>query len=240
MKTLVTQAEIEEVGESLIIKYIGSKKPPPKCIDIEGFITDYLHLPIVYANIAEEDKDKIGFLSDGEYPLRIVERGKKKSVVYPKGTIVIDRFLLQPDESGRRRFTLAHEAAHIIFERMSPTAPGPCFNRCFDVEQTYSLKELQEHLNLCETQTDSMASVLLMPRFLVYHTIKAFRDGTPVAIYGNSVLRSEDKISLQKMADSMGVSFSAFMTRLRRLQLLDFRPMSEYIDMEMTFGGDQR
>ena len=48
MKTLVTNAEIEEVGESLIRRFIGKRKPPPNCIDIEGFITDYLHLPVVY------------------------------------------------------------------------------------------------------------------------------------------------------------------------------------------------
>ena len=60
MRTLVTNAEIEEVGESLIRRFIGKRKPLPNCIDIEGFITDYLHLPVVYAGIAEEDRDKIG------------------------------------------------------------------------------------------------------------------------------------------------------------------------------------
>ena len=237
MKTLVTNAEIEEVGESLIAGYIGKRKPPPKCIDIEGFITEFLHLPIVYASIAEYDRDKVGFLSDGKYPLRIVERGKAKTRIYPQGTIVIDRLLLQADKSGYRRFTLAHEAAHVIFERMSPLAPGPCFNRVFDAEQVYSLTELQEHLNLCESQTDAMASVLLMPRFLVQQTLNEFMDGKPVTIYGSSVMRSQDKVAVQMMADSMGVSFSALITRFRKLKLLDFRPMSEYIASEMNFGG---
>lgn len=81
MKTLVTNAEIEEVGESLIRRFIGKRKPPPNCIDIEGFITDYLHLPVVYAGIAEEDRDKIGFVSDGAYPLAVWEEGERQSVV---------------------------------------------------------------------------------------------------------------------------------------------------------------
>ena len=115
MRTLVTNAEIEEVGESLIRRFIGKRKPLPNCIDIEGFITDYLHLPVVYAGIAEEDRDKIGFVSDGAYPLAVWEDGERRSVVFPKGTVVIDRFLLQADKSGQRRFTLAHEAAHVIF-----------------------------------------------------------------------------------------------------------------------------
>ena len=75
MKTLVTNMELEQVGEGLIRKYIGRRRPPPRCVDIEGFITDYLRLPIVYAAIAEEDRDKIGFTSDGRYPLKIYEKG---------------------------------------------------------------------------------------------------------------------------------------------------------------------
>ncbi len=140
MKTLVTNAEIEEVGESLIRRFIGKRSPPPNCIDIEGFITDYLHLPVVYIGIAEKDLDKIGFVSDGAYHLKVWENGEKRDTVYPKGTVVIDRFLLHADKSGQRRFTLAHEAAHVIFERMSPTAAGPCFNRYFDSERSGSFQ----------------------------------------------------------------------------------------------------
>ena len=143
MKTLVSNKEIEEVGESLMAKYLFGKKPPPRCIDIDGFITDFLHLPVVYASIAEDDRDKIGFISDGKYPLQVIWEGRLEKVIYPKGTIVIDRFLLQPDRSAQKRFTLAHEAAHVIFERMSPTAAGPCFNRFFDQEKGYSIQELK-------------------------------------------------------------------------------------------------
>ena len=120
---MVTNAELEQVGEGLIRRYIGDRHPPPRCVDIEGFITGYLGLSIVYASIAEADRDKIGFLSDGRYPLKVYENGKTVERVFPAGTIVVDRFLPRDDRSGQRRFTLAHEAAHLIFERMSPLAP---------------------------------------------------------------------------------------------------------------------
>lgn len=235
MKTLVTNAEIEEVGQNLIRFFIGNREPPPNCIDIEGFIEDYLHLPIVYARIAEKDRDKLGFVSDGKYPLAVFEGGKKVSIVYPAGTIVIDRYLLRADKSAQRRFTLAHEAAHVIFERMSPTAAGPRFNRYFDREHEYSVAELREHFNLCETQTDRLASVLLMPEFLVIRTLCNFRDGTFVRLYGDNVMSSEDKLSVQKMADCLGVSFSALRIRLKELGLVDYRDMSEYFATEMAF-----
>lgn len=237
MKTLVTNMELEQVGEGLIRKYIGRRRPPPRCVDIEGFISDYLRLPIVYASIAEEDRDKIGFTSDGRYPLKIYEKGSVAERVYPKGTIVVDRYLLYADRSGQRRFTLAHEAAHVIFERMSPLAPGPCFNRYFDRERSYDLAELRDRLNLCETQTDRLASVLLMPRFLTGQTMKEYNGGGPIPVYGEGVLRSRDKVLVQTMANAMGVSFSALINRLRVLEFLDHRDITEYINSEMDFGG---
>ncbi len=238
MKTFVTYNEMEQVGESLIRKYIGNRQPPPRCVDIEGFITEYLKLPIEYVNIAEQDKDKIGFVSDGRYRLKVSERGKIVERVYPKGTVVIDRYLLSADLSGQRRFTLAHEAAHVIFERMSPTAPGPCFNRYFDSERSYDLQQLQKRLNLVETQTDRLASILLMPSFMVAQTLHKYNGGHPISIYGDGVLRSADKITIQHMANELGVSFSAMLTRLRVLKYTDRRELAEYIETEMNFGGD--
>lgn len=235
MKTLVSNAEIEEVGQSLIQAYVGNREPPPKCIDIEGFIKDYLHLPIVYASIAEEDRDKIGFVSDGKYPLAIYNGQDRIKQIYPVGTIVIDRYLLRADKSGQRRFTLAHEAAHVIFERMSPMAAGPCFNRFYDSEHEYNINELKQHFNVCESQTDRLASVLLMPGFLIEKTIQEYRGGNPVRMYGDSVMCRDDKLSLQKMADSLGVTFSALRIRLKELGFMEYRDIPEYIAKEMSF-----
>ena len=194
MRTLVTNAEIEEVGESLIQRYICNKKPSPKCIDIEGFIKDFLHLPLAYEALAEDDKDKIGFVSDGNYPLNVHRNQKRERIIYPKGTVVLDRYLLHEDWSGQRRFTLAHEA-----------------------------------------QTDRMAAVLLMPKFLVRQTMQAFCNGERLPVYGHHVMRRADKLSVQKMADSMGVTFTALLIRLRSLGLIEYRQISEYLETEMSF-----
>lgn len=156
-------------------------------------------------------------------------------MIYPKGTVVIDRFLLQPDRSSQRRFTLAHEAPHVIFERMSPTAAGPCFNRLHYNEKQYSFQELREHLSICEAQTDRLASVLLMPQFLVAQTIEEGRQGQKVPLYGSTALKSKDKLSVQNMADKMGVTFTALLIRLRELCFIEHRSISEYIETVMVF-----
>ena len=238
MKTLVTNKEIEMVGESLIADYIKGSESDGRCVDIEGFIEDYLHLPIVYVNIAEKDMDKIGFVSDGIYPLKIRENGTVMERTFPKGTVAIDKFLLSEKRSGQRRFTLAHECAHVIYERMCPTLPGPCFNRHFDNERAYDLKEFRDRFNLCETQVDRLAAVLLMPGFLIKRVVREFGMGDALPIYANSVVRRQDKLAIQNMADSMGVSYSAFLNRLRELNMLEHCSMEEYLALEMRFGGN--
>ena len=51
-------------------------------------------------------------------------------------------------------------------------------------------------------------------------------------------MRTTDKLRIKQMANTMGVSFSAFLIRLRELGCLCYRPLSEYITEEMGLGQD--
>ncbi len=53
------------MGEGLIRQYLGKEAERTCCVDIEGFVTDFLKLPLLYRSFAEEDSDKIGFIADG-------------------------------------------------------------------------------------------------------------------------------------------------------------------------------
>lgn len=83
--------ELDELGEGLIRQYLGKEAERTCCVDIEGFVTDFLKLPLLYRSFAEEDSDKIGFIADGVTPLRVCENGAVVRRVYPGGTIVIER-----------------------------------------------------------------------------------------------------------------------------------------------------
>ena len=85
--------ELDELGEGLIRQYLGKEAERTCCVDIEGFVTDFLKLPLLYRSFAEEDSDKIGFIADGVTPLRVYEGGTVVRRVYPGGTIVIERCL---------------------------------------------------------------------------------------------------------------------------------------------------
>lgn len=119
MSIYMSRAELEEISEGLITAYANKfSNRVIQSIDIEHFITEFLMLRIEYASFAEDDAGRIGFLADGATPLLIHQDGKIIPFVFPKDTIVLDKFLLAEKEQGRRRFTMAHEASHHILSKM--------------------------------------------------------------------------------------------------------------------------
>lgn len=54
---------------------------------------------------------------------------------FSKGTIVIERYLCTERKTGRRRFTIAHEAAHYVADESLAVAG---FRREFDNEKSYT------------------------------------------------------------------------------------------------------
>lgn len=225
--------EIDELGEGLIRQYLGKGAERTCRVDIEGFVTDFLKLPLLYRSFAEEDRDKIGFIADGVSPLRVYENGAVVRRVYPRGTIVIERRLQREHESGRRRFTISHECAHYIMDR---TVPNAAFHREFDKERAYTQEDFKNLFSFRETQIDRMGAALLMPRFMVRNVVAMYGCAGGIPVFGDSVLRTADKLLIKQMANAMGVSFSAFLIRLRELGYLYYRPLAEYITKEMGLG----
>ncbi len=134
MKKCIPNREIDELGEGLVMTYVRKTgmKMLPKCVDIEG-LADSLGLKVIYEEFAEDDYDKIGFLSNGTTPLKI-------------------------------------------------------------------------------------------------------KRGNRLPVYGDSVLASEDRTKINKMAAQIGVSFTALMIRLKTFQMLDYHPVYEYIEANMMKG----
>lgn len=231
--------EIDELGEGLIRQYLGADAERTCCVDIEGFATEYLKLPLLYRSFAEQDTDKIGFIADGITPLRIHEDGTSCLCVFPKGTIVIERSLRRANESGRRRFTISHECAHYLMDK---TIPAAAFHREFDGERDYTPEDFRNLFSFHETLIDRMGAALLMPRFMVRNVVAMHGCAGGIPVFGDRVMRTTDKLRIKQMANTMGVSFSAFLIRLRELGYLSRRPLYEFITEEMGLGqdGEQR
>ena len=227
--------EIDELGEGLIRQYLGADAERTCCVDIEGFATEYLKLPLLYRSFAEQDTDKLGFIADGITPLRVYEDGAACLCVFPKGTIVIERYLRRENESGRRRFTISHECAHYLMDK---TVSAAAFHREFDGERAYTPEDFRNLFSFRETLIDRMGAALLMPRFMVRNVVAMYDCAGGIPVFGDSVMRTTDKLRIKQMANTMGVSFSAFLIRLRELGHLNRRPLSEFITEEMGLGQD--
>lgn len=232
--TWLSNASIDELGNSLIKNYMGDHAHNNFTVDIEGFVTEYLKLPILYHRFAEDDMSKLGFISDGKTPLNIFSGRQKKKQIFAKGTIVIEKFLCSEKEIGRRRFTIAHEAAHYIADKSLAVAS---FHREFDNEQTYTPDDLKAIFNIKETNVDRLAGALLMPEFMVRNYLTYNKRDYGINVYNNSFIRPEDNLFLHKMASDMCTSFTALQIRITQLGLYVKKPMNEYL-AELGFGKE--
>ncbi len=160
MQVYVSKKEIAQIAEGVVTACYG--KSPPKRIDIDA-VASFLGLPVVYEQIAEDDKDKIGFTSNGVKLITVYRNGRKERVLFPKDVIVLEKLLLNPTETSRRRFTLAHEIGHVLIGRATPGHNEACFNRVYDTEREYSISELHDRMSLEECQANAMAAMILMP-----------------------------------------------------------------------------
>lgn len=230
MSDFISFYELDELGEALVLDHISEEGRNPetvRCVDIVG-LANYLGLEVVYASFAEDDPDKIGFLSDGITSLMVNRNGMKQNVVFPKKTIVVERALLAEGKSGRCRFTTAHEVAHYILDIHHPTAVSR-YNREYQPAREYQTDELSRLFSMVEAQADRLASVLLLPGFIVDRAMADQYTADKIPVFGDGVLRDKEKRAIQRMADQTGVSFTTMKYRLQHLRLFDNRPLQEYI-----------
>lgn len=241
MKKFTTNDEIESLCEAMIKDFFKRRHyTNVLCVDIEGFVEEYLGIPIVYETFAEADPGRIGFLADGKRPLSVRREGMTQQVVFPQRTAVIESFLLSPKESARKRFTIAHEGAHDVINRHIPAQASPeaAFHSEYDPEMTYSKDMLKEMLSVNESFTNRAAACFLMPSFLVERALKRYNNSRKVIVYEGGVLAQDQKFLIQKMANAMGVSYSAFRIRLMELDQYEVRPVEEYLHAGLRYGGD--
>ncbi|MBQ9438596.1 MAG: ImmA/IrrE family metallo-endopeptidase [Lachnospiraceae bacterium] len=235
----VSFRELDSLGEGLVKDYAKqTHRWNAMCFDIEGFITDYLGLNIVYETIAEEDKNKLGFCSDGSGELLVDRDGNAVAELFPAGTIVIDQYLKRESEVNRRRFTLAHEAAHAILARHIPESVGSGFQADFDRETTYSRQDILRMFSMTELCANRLGAALLMPEYRVERALRKYNNGNHIPCY-EGVYSSETKQLIRRISNALGVSTSAMSNRLKELNFLDYQPLARYIREELHFGGLQ-
>ena len=92
MTAYISQKEADELCSGMLRDYYAKWKQTdiPVCIDIEGFITEYLGATVTFENIREDERDVLAFTADGIHSLKVYRNGKNESILFPKKTVVVD------------------------------------------------------------------------------------------------------------------------------------------------------
>ena len=208
-------------------------------IDIEDFVIHYLGCKIVYEiidddQVDEKDADCMGFISDGIHSLVVIRNGKSESVVFPANTIVLDKYLNDPKQANHKRFVIAHEAGHIIKNRMYGTARaeynhagGAVLTTASAIHKRYSFKEVE---------ANNFAASLLMPESMVANWMRKLYGDKKIVKYQDDILEKEDVDKIAFLAKLFGVAYITMFIRLKKLGYLIDGVLDSYV--EDTVLGD--
>ena len=241
MQEKIEEERVNELTENLVLKYLAKKKQPPDsviCIDIEGMATEYFKQKIIYETIAEDDPGKDAFLANGIKPLKVKRDGRIRSIVFPNNTIVLDKYYASNFNIISRRLTVAHELGHRIYEKVAPGHDCGNYHTIFDAERHYTREELKEQMSVPEGQATKVGCGLLMPPFLVKNTLQRITGKDTFPVYGYVQMLPEDSKNLKKIVDDLGVTFNTLMIRMRRLKLIEYHPLEEYLEILGLEGGE--
>lgn len=134
-------------------------------------------------------------------------------------TILVEKRLLNdPRMEGRKNFTIAHEIAHQIINRLHPEMYDPQ-NRTF-CDYRRSNKPKKEITDWREWQADALAAALLLPLDVLQDSMFVFGLGEKMKMLSRKY--SSTKFDLFcEMADYLQVSRTALSYRMEQLGLLD-------------------
>ncbi|MCR5528685.1 MAG: ImmA/IrrE family metallo-endopeptidase [Saccharofermentans sp.] len=230
---LMNNAEIELVIAQMLDRYFKEKNNGKimSSVDIDDFVLNFLECQIIYESIACSS-NTLGYVSDGFTKLKVFRKGRIREVLFPKDTIVLDKYLCSRNSETKRRFVLGHEAGHVITNRLYHQEKA-YFNRDFDNLELNNSREMLDLFNIYEMQANRISACILIPKLtLMKHLENAFKS-KKVIKYDNGTISRYDRVMLQQIADEMKVSFSALMARLNELDLFEIRPLP------YPFNGDE-
>ena len=111
---ILSRAEIDQIGESLVADFNPDAVKEPTEIDIDRFITRYLgmeqdfqylsHCGLYLGMTVFNDSDRVTVFNPDKWCAEFISA--------KAGTVIIDNSLLADNQEHRYRFTAGHEAAH--------------------------------------------------------------------------------------------------------------------------------
>ena len=205
-----------------------SEGKPISPIDIEELAACELGCKIVYENIAREDESCVGFAANGIEALPVLRDGRIVYEVFPKDTIVIDKYLNSPSLRNKKRFTIGHELGHVIKNRMH-NGKEARYNHIGN-EMPATKEAAHERMSVYEVEANCFAASLLMPERKVAEIMREFYGKEKIVKYIHDILGGDDVRNVKKMADRFGVSYMAMYIRLKDLGFITEGSLDTYVE----------
>jgi len=228
MALYLSRKDIEAIGEVELMdydtKYPGDLRYPLHMI---LFATNQLGLDVKHRKLSDSG-NILGLTvcanTEVELPVSVVDN----IVCEPKDAIFIESRLQCSKYQKYWRFTIAHECAHKILDRIQERKTGYSYRKVFEPIGWYTFEEAKTDEGWWEWQANALAAVLLMPKFKLLPYLKDYRDKLHKFTTFGGRLGDVDCKKMKTLADKFDVSFSAMKIRLDELGLVSHKPKPEY------------
>lgn len=176
---VISNAELDDLGEKLVADYLYPKLLQPSEIDIDRFVLKYLHMKqdFQYLSHCGVYLGVTIFQATNSLPVYIPEKNCADYVSEEANTVVIDSSLGAPEAEHRYRFTMGHEGSHSILHPSyflntigaSERDATGIYVRCRSDFSTSSVNGLSRSYSLSDTmrveqQANRLSSAILMPK----------------------------------------------------------------------------
>ena len=219
---VMSRTQIEYLSRKLLSKYLSycieMGQPVPR-IDPVAFADWMCGLKYEFHRLTKYGT-VCGITSFYEIGVRIWNDDGHPEIVQMDGkTAFIDLSLQAEEQTGRRNFTMMHEAAHHILAARFPREYGAKYR----LAPAYCLRTAEQmHGSIVdweEWQTNVLTSYLLLPRELVVKTMRQFNLSDGIRLL-NKVFAPDVYKRFSEVAQTLGVSKTALSIRLKQLGMV--------------------
>lgn len=237
---ILSHQQIEEIGaavtqdfnefyfyDSTVQRSIFVRATP-----IEQLAREYLGLSIGFARLSM-DGSICGLTCYADTEFTFEELGVIHTVSLKRNQVLLDSSFIEIGNVkklyGKCRFTLAHECAHQILFQLECEESRQRYRQTYSERKPYSLRDLKTREDWNEWQANALGAALLMPQEEVDRAMWFFAQCRTLISYGGRFSYA-DKLALSLLCQTLGVSKSAAVIRLRQLGYLEEHPYTEFSD----------
>lgn len=217
----LSRNDIDRIAEQVICQYKEMCIPTQHiCYTVDASkLAGMLGFKIEYVHITA-DGSILGQTSSGSVWTSIYDSNMNRIYFELDGsTILVEKRLLNdPRMEGRKNFTIAHEIAHQIINRLYPEMYDTQ-NRIF-CDYRRSTKPKKTIVDWHEWQADALAAALLLPLDVLQDSMFVFGLGEKMKLLSRKYSSTKFELFCE-MADYLQVSRTALSYRMEQLGLLD-------------------